>query len=339
MKKYALVYALIGLASAVAISCGGGGGSKDPTATAVPQPMDPAAILNANKTSVVKIEVSGPDGNGWGSGIVYQDGTHVLTNAHVVVGAGSVKVVDPADGTRSFPAKVVALSSCDDVALLSIDRAVGLTPAKLGDSAKLQPGQQVVTLGFPGTLSTGPSNPIITQGNVSRINATFASGGQRDLVQHTAPINPGNSGGPLFNMFGEVVGINSYYAYDKQAENYAITIHEAVAIAEKLKAGKNLDYIGISLTPNYRQLAVDWDLPYIDGLVITGIDPGSPADKAKLDTGYLIFELNGTSVETVGQFCDVVRSQSSGSTLRVRFGWYDTAGKPFSNFVYDVIVP
>src|SRR5262249_16705442 len=156
---------------------------------------------------------------------------------------------------------------------------------------------------------------------------------------HTAPINPGNSGGPLFNNLGEVIGLNAYTAIGRQSENYAITINEARTIAEKLKAGKNLDYIGISLRPNDSDYAYHENLAYIDGLAITAVDPGSAADKANLDVGYLIFELNGTPVSTVGQFCDVIRSHGSGDTIRVRFGAYDTNGKPFNNFIYNVVLP
>lgn len=332
LRPLAWLVALV-VASAVLAACGGGGSSK---------PISNADLIEKNKYSVVDVIVTRGYGGGGGTGVVWEESKYILTNAHVVTGAGAIKIVDPDNGNRTYSARVVALSSCDDIALLEVDRGPNLKPAKFGDSKKVRAGDPVTTLGFPGTLSSGPHTPIITTGTVSRVPASFEDTGQRDLIQNTAPINPGNSGGPLYNERGEVIGLNSYSARGRQGENYAIASNEAVAIAKKLKEGKNLDYIGISVERNYEALAYEHDLAYIDGLVITGVDPGSPADKAKpgpLEPTYLIFELNGTSVETVGEFCDFIRSRKSGETIRVRFGAYDERDRPFNNFIYDVIMP
>jgi serine protease Do len=340
----------------VAVACGGGDNSSkitptansttqkstEPAATPTPKQLDAAGILELNKNSVVKILTTSSGGQGGGSGVVWEDSSHVLTNAHVVVGTGSIKVVDPNDGSRTFPAKVVALSSCDDIALLSIDRGQNLKAATIGDSDAVKPGDHVVTLGFPGTISAGPNNAIVTEGNISRVHATFTFGGQRDLLQHTAPINPGNSGGPLFNLKGEVIGLNAYSARGAQSENYAISINEAKQVAQDLKAGKNLTYIGVTLEPNDRDFAQQNHLAYIDGLVIMAIDPGSPADKAQpfaLQTSELIFDVNGTPVNSVGDFCDILRSRSSGQTLNIQFGAFDTNGKPNDTYQYQVVMP
>ncbi len=333
------------------VACGGGSKSSDSTATpaepaatateAGPVEQSAAEILENNKTSVVDVLTNTPYGSGGGTGIVFEDGTHVLTDAHVVIGASSIKVVDPADSTQTFPARVQGLSSCDDVALLTVDRATDLKPAKFGDSSQMQPGDHVVSLGFPGTLSSGPALPVVTDGTVSRLNAEFDFSGQRNLIQNTAPINPGNSGGPLFNKYGEVIGLNSYNAIGSQSENYAIASNEALAVAKELKAGKNLDYIGISLQPNYADFAAQYDLPYTDGLVVMGVDPGSAADQADpypLQSGYLIYQVNDTDVYTVGDVCDILRSQNSGATLRILFSWYDSNNDP-ADYTTDVVMP
>jgi S1-C subfamily serine protease len=318
--------------------------AQSPTAAASPTPavLDAGAILEKNRNSVVKVLATVPGGEGSGTGVVWQDSNHVLTNAHVVVGAGAIKVVDPLDGSRSWPARVVALSSCDDVALLSVDRAENLKPASFADSNTVRPGDHVVALGYPGTLSAGPNNAIVTEGTISRIKATFEFSGQRDLLQHTAPINPGNSGGPLFNMAGQVIGLNSYAARGRQAENYAISMNEVKVVAEDLEAGKNLTYLGITIEPNDPDFAFENDLAYTNGLVILAKDPGSPADEADpfpLEVGYIIFQVNGVDVTNVGEFCDIIRSRSSGETLNIRFGAYDENDEPYDNFQYKVKVP
>ncbi|MGB4862728.1 MAG: trypsin-like peptidase domain-containing protein [Tepidiformaceae bacterium] len=348
LKARTLVFIL---AASLLAGCSGGDDTPKPSptsdsptavpATATPATLDAATILDRNKNSVVNIITSTPNGEGGGTGVVWEDATHILTAAHVVIGAGAIKVVDPNEGSRTFPAKVVGLSACDDIAVLSVDRAQNLKPATIGDSETVKPGDHVVTLGFPATISSGPNTPILSEGNVSRVHASFGYSGQSDLIQHAIPTNPGNSGGPLFNNKGEVVAIHAYAARNRQNENYAIAIDEAKTVAKAVAGGKNLDYIGISITPNDPDFADQNDLAYTDGLVITAIDPGSAAAKAKpypLEVGNLIFEVNSTPVETVGQFCDVLRSHTAGQTLQIRFGAYGQDGNPFNNFIRDLVI-
>ncbi len=304
-------------------ACGGGGDDDDdggdtPTAESPTQSKDltPQEIVSAMSQSVVHIKATYPEGTGGGSGIVWEDGTHIITNSHVVTGAGSIKVVDPKDG-KQISAKVVAQSPCDDVALLQVERG-NFTPARIGDSGKLSAGEQVVALGFPGTVTDQGSDKLtITRGIVSKVSDTVD--GYNDLIQTDAAINPGNSGGPLVNSRGEVIGINTLSARTKQGQNYAIAINEAKFVAEKLKAGKNLNWIGVRLEPNYQGLASELGikLAYIDGLVVTGIDTGSPADKAKLGYSDLIYTVDNVDVPTVGAFCDVLRSRKAGDKIRV----------------------
>ncbi|HMS57337.1 MAG TPA: trypsin-like peptidase domain-containing protein [Tepidiformaceae bacterium] len=310
-------------------ACGGGGDDDDNTgdtggdATAAPtsaptQPKEltPQEIVAAMTQSVVHIKATYPEGVGGGSGIVWEDGTHILTNAHVVTGAGSIKVIDPKDG-RQISAKVVAQSPCDDVALLEVERG-NFTAAKIGDSTKLAAGEAVVALGFPGTVTDQGSDKLtITRGIVSKTAETID--GYNDLIQTDAAINPGNSGGPLMNMKGEVIGINTLSVRSKQGQNYAISIGEAKFVAEKLKKGKNINWIGARLEQNYQGLAqqLNIKLAYTDGIVITGIDTGSPAAKANLGYSDLIYYVDNVNVPTVGAFCDVLRSRKAGDKIRI----------------------
>jgi S1-C subfamily serine protease len=146
----------------------------------------------------------------------------------------------------------------------------------------------------------------------------------------------------LFNLRGEVIGLNAYSARGRQSENYAIAMNEAKTVAGELKPGKNLDYLGMTLEPNDSDFANQSGFAYVDGLAITAVDPGSAAATAKpapLQYGDLIFDVNGTTVQTVGDFCDILRSHSSGQTLNIRFGAYDQNNKPYDNFQYSVVIP
>jgi S1-C subfamily serine protease len=317
---------MIALLAAAALTVGacGGGDSKDETptppesgtATPADVTLTPQQIVDRLSSSVVRIRATYPEGVGGGSGIVWEDARHILTNAHVVLGAGAIKVVDPKDG-REVSARVVALSPCDDVALLEVERG-NFSPAPIGDSDKLEPGEEVVALGYPATYTDqGSSKLVVTRGIVSKAHDTFE--GLTDLIQTDAAINPGNSGGPLVNSRGQVVGINTLGFWGKQAQNYAIAINEATFVGGKLKAGKNLHYIGARIEQNYPGLAQELGikLAYTDGLVVTGIDAGSPADEAGLGYSDLIYYVDGVWVDSVGGFCDILRSRKPGDTIRL----------------------
>lgn len=309
-------------AAALAVGACGGDNGKEATpgpsesATAADATLTPQQIVERLSSSVVRIRATYPEGVGGGSGIVWEDARRILTNAHVVLGAGAIKVVDPKDG-REVSAKVIALSPCDDVALLEVERG-NFTPAPIGDSARLEPGEEVVALGYPSTFTDqGSSKLVVTRGIVSKVHDSFE--GLTDLIQTDAAINPGNSGGPLVNSRGQVVGINTLGFWGKQAQNFAIAINEAVFVGGKLKAGKHLHYIGARIEQNYPGLAQELGirLAYTDGLLVTGVDAGSPADEAGLGYSDLIYYVDGVWVDSVGGFCDVLRSRKAGDTIRL----------------------
>jgi serine protease Do len=335
VKRLSTLLILTALAIPFGLACGGGDDddSSEPTATSPTnvQPPTLQQIVDANKQSIVEIITSSAEGDGGGTGIVWENDKQIITNAHVVIGAATIKVADPADKGKTYPAKVIALSACDDVALLSVERG-NFKPLKTGDSSKVEAGTPVVALGFPGVAGqSGGSGLVVTEGIASRTKASFPDSGQTDLIQHTSPINPGNSGGPLFNRQGEVIGLNAYTIRGAQAENYAIAINEALFVANKLKAGKNLDYVGLNVVTNSRALAEQEGLPYIDGLAIVSVAPGSAATKTKpyaLEAGYTVGFIDGKFIQDVGTYCDVLRSHKSGDTVKIRFGAFDTNGDP-----------
>lgn len=271
--------------------------------------------------SVVNIQVThasrrAPQGviHGGGSGVIIAPDGYILTNSHVVHGAVALDVT-LADG-RDFRAERVGEDPETDLAVIRID-APGVVAARMGDSSRLKVGQLVIAIGNPfGFQAT------VTAGVVSALGRTLRGMSGRaieDIIQTDAALNPGNSGGPLVNNRGEVIGINTLGFRGKQAQNYAIAVNEAKFVADKLKAGKNLNYIGVRLEQNYRGLAQELgiQLAYIDGLVITGVDAGSPADQAGLGYSDLVYYVDNVWVETVGEFCDVLRSRKPGDTVRV----------------------
>ncbi|MGE5597734.1 MAG: S1C family serine protease [Hyphomicrobiales bacterium] len=341
MRAFALA---AGLALSMVLVAGCGGGDDDdseagststakPAESASPATLTSEQIVEQLTGSVVRVDATYPEGSGGGSGVVWEQPDRVLTNAHVVLGAGAIKIIDPNDG-RALPAKVIALSPCDDLALLSVDRA-NLKPAKIGSSKALKTGEEVVALGFPSSYTDTTRQLTVTRGIVSKLGDRL--NGLQDLIVTDAAINPGNSGGPLVNLHGEVIGINSLTSRVQQSTNYAIASDEAKFVSERLKEGKNLDYLGARLEQNYRGLAEELgiQLAYIDGLLVTGVDAGSPADKAQLVYSDLIYELDDVPVETVGDVCDVLRSRKAGDNVRVEFVRTYTDGS-FDEFYTDV---
>lgn len=308
-----------------------------PMATATPSQLTPEQIVAKMKDSVVNIEATYPDGVGGGTGIVWGDATHIVTNAHVVAGAGAIKVVEPSTG-KTVSAKVVALSSCDDVALLSVG-AGNFVPATLADEDSINPGEAAVALGFPATATDASGLKLsVTQGIVSKLGEAYD--GREDLIQTDAPINSGNSGGPLVDAQGNVIGMNTLSSTTGQNINYAIAIGQVQKVADQLASGKNIDYIGVNLTENYPGLADDLGilLAYTDGLVVTGVDAGSPAETGGLVFSDLIYYIDNVPVTTVGDVCDILRSRSSGATLSVDFVRTYTDGTD-DEFLADVVVP
>jgi S1-C subfamily serine protease len=223
-----------------------------PAATAVVQPasssrlagssLDVAAIAAAVEPVVVSIQASSDRGpfaaTSAGSGIILTADGEVLTNAHVVEGASAIKVT-LAGQTQARDAELVGIDTSSDLALLRISGVSGLPTAKLGSSADLQVGDDVVAIGNALALQGGPT---VTRGIVSGLNRNLETGdgGMTGLIQTDASISSGNSGGPLVNAAGQIIGINTAVAVSSQsttAENigFAIPIDKALSVVERLR--------------------------------------------------------------------------------------------------------
>ncbi|MBS7639091.1 MAG: trypsin-like peptidase domain-containing protein [Candidatus Bathyarchaeia archaeon] len=234
---------------------------------------------------------------GIGSGFIFDERGYILTNYHVVEGAGKI-VVTLADG-RVFEARLIGAYRGLDIAVLKID-AENLAVANLGDSDKLRVGQRVFAIGNPFGLAGGPT---VTSGVISALRRTIHSerGIFRDLVQTDAAINPGNSGGPLINIDGEVIAINTAIIPFAQGIGFAIPINAAKEVArEIIMYGSYMKpWLGIAGVTVNRQIAEHYGLPVERGALVVRVTPGSPADKAGIERGDIILEFDGKRINSM----------------------------------------
>jgi serine protease Do len=286
-------------------------------------------------------QFGGRGGPGTGSGFVYDNHGHILTNNHVVESAEKITVAFH-DGTEAI-ATVVGTDAKADVAVIKVDNT-SYPPLPRGDSSKLRVGELVMAVGSPFELSQTVTTGIIsaTERNEVGINE------YESFLQTDAPINPGNSGGPLVNMSGEVIGVNSAIVTGGRGNDgigFAVPIDMAANVADQLiKDGKvHRARIGIKLgvlTPVLaKQLGLE---PGTKGILIDDVVPGSPAEKAGLKQGDVIVGFAGEKVTSRPTFRLKVASSPAGKSYEID---YFREGKrqattitpaPAENVVFDL---
>ena len=233
--------------------------------------------------------------NSLGSGFIISTDGYVLTNAHVVEAADEITV--KLNDKREFKAKVIGSDKRTDIALIKID-ATGLPAVKFGDPNRLKVGEWVIAIGSP----FGFENSV-TAGIVSAKGRSLPQENFVPFIQTDAAVNPGNSGGPLFNMRGEVVGINSQI-YSRTGGfmglSFSIPIDVANDIATQLKtAGKvTRGRIGVVIQPVTKELAESFGLPKPAGALVSSVEKGSPAEKAGIEAGDVILKFGGKDVNS-----------------------------------------
>jgi len=261
---------------------------------------------------------------GQGSGFIIDPNGMILTNAHVVSGADTVKVTLK-DG-RSFRGDVRGIDEPSDLAVVKID-GQNLPVASLGNSSSVQVGDWAIAVGNPLGLDN-----TVTLGIISTLNRSSAQAGipdkRLDFIQTDAAINPGNSGGPLLNALGEVIGINTAIRAEAQGIGFAIPIDKAKAIKDPLARGEKIPhpYIGIrmlTLTPELakqsnRDPNTALTVPEINGVLVVQVMPSSPAAAAGLRRGDVIVEINGKLVTTAEQLQVAVENSRVGQPLRFK---------------------
>jgi len=234
-------------------------------------------------------------GQSLGSGFLIHPEGYVLTNNHVVENASDIKVT-LADG-KEYEAKVIGRDKATDVALIKLEKAAGLPTVALGDSDALEQGDYVVALGSPFGFKESVSFGIVSAKDRSLNSTAFD-----DFIQTDAAINQGNSGGPLFNLKGEVVGINTAIISPQlgQGLGFAVPVNMAKALIPQLLQGKVArGYLGVTVGPLTPDLAQGFGLPAgATGALIQNVQPGSPAEKAGVQAGDVVTSVNGQKVET-----------------------------------------
>ena len=264
-----------------------------------------------------------PPAHGEGSGFIVTPDGYILTNAHVV--ADTTEVTVRLTDRREFTAKVVGVDRRTDVAVIRID-GKNLPTVRIGDASKLRPGEWVVAIGSP----FGFDNSV-TAGIVSATARSLPDGQYTPFIQTDAAVNPGNSGGPLFNMAGEVVGINSQI-YSRTGGfmgiSFAIPIDIAIDVKEQLiKSGRvQRGKIGVLVQDVGQQLADSFGLDRPRGAIVSQVENGGPAAKAGLKAGDVVLAVNGQPIERSGQLSSAISQIRPGARASLDV-WRDRASR------------
>jgi serine protease Do len=249
---------------------------------------------------------------GSGSGVIMSQDGYILTNNHVVEGAKEVTVT-MAD-SQVYKAKVVGHDPKTDLAVLKIDPKAALPVAPMGNSTDLKVGEWVVAIGNPFGLGH-----TVTAGIVSAKGRVIGAGPYDDFIQTDAPINPGNSGGPLFNMRGELVGINTAIVASGQGIGFAIPIDLAKPLIPQLMTTGEVTrgYLGVSIQSVTPELAKAMKLEERQGALVSEVVSGGPAAKAGLHQGDVIVDFNGTTIKDARDLPAVVARTPVGEEVTV----------------------
>jgi serine protease Do len=252
---------------------------------------------------------------GLGSGFIISSDGVILTNAHVVAEATeiTVKLTD----RREFDAKVLGVDKRTDIAVLKID-AKNLPAVKIGHASELKVGEWVAAIGSP----FGFENTI-TSGIVSAKARALPDENYVPFIQTDVAVNPGNSGGPLFNMDGEVIGMNSQIFSRTggfMGLSFAIPIDVAMQVKDDLVHNGKVTRgrIGVQIQDMNQALANSFGLPKPQGALIAGVEPGSPAEKAGLKSGDVVLGVNGKEINQVSELSGAIAATKPGNNTRLQ---------------------
>ena len=289
--------------------------------------MTDAEVYAANANSVVSINVTGTSGTNFfgqpvqtasaGSGFVLTKDGYIVTNYHVVKDADTVKVTMYNGDT--YDAKYIGGDEDYDIAVIKVE-AADLQPVTLGNSDNLNVGDHVLAVGNPlGELTFSMSG-----GMVSCVNrAINVDGTPFNMIQTDASINPGHSGGPLFNQYGEVVGIvsakySSYSSESVEGLGFAIPINDVIAMIQDIMTNgyvTNKPYLGITGGTMTSQMAAQYRYDVTEGVFVYSVEEGSAAAQAGLKMGDVILKVDDTEIESMEDLTAVKKQYSAGDTV------------------------
>ncbi len=248
-----------------------------------------------------------------GSGFVISKDGYILTNNHVVEKADEIKI--KLDNGKEYEAHIVGRDPKTDLALIKVKPDADFPdPAVLGDSDKIRVGDWVIAVGNPFGLGH-----TVTAGIISAKGRIIGAGPYDDFLQTDAAINPGNSGGPLFNINGEVVGINTAIVARGQGIGFAIPINMAKELLPQLKKGEIIrGWLGVLIQDVTPELAKSFGLKEAKGALVADIVADGPADKAGLKRGDIIVGFNGKEVSDSHALSRIVAATRPGTTVKIK---------------------
>jgi S1-C subfamily serine protease len=297
----------------------------------------------------VNVQLSTPNVQAAGTGIVLDASGVVLTNNHVITGASSINVTDVGNG-QSYPATVVGYDRAHDIAVLQLQGASGLPTATIGDSGTVAVGDPIAAIGNAGGRG---GTPNIVGGTVSALNQTVTVSDEitgrteqlTGLIEVAAGIQPGDSGGPLINATGQVIGINTAGSASAQSgqpgdDGLAIPINDAITISKQIQTGTTSSTIHIGATGVLGILVADnagsrpsrhgrqahrHNATIVPSATVTGLVSGSPAGQAGLAAGDVIVSLDGTTIDSPATLVTALTAHHPGDSVQVT--WVDPAGQ------------
>lgn len=285
------------------------------SAIAVVQQVGDSVVTVINQQMFQGFDTVQPVGSGTGF-IVDQQG-HIVTNWHVVQG-GQEFLVILSNGERR-PATLVGSDPISDLAVVQISGELPAV-ASFGDSDQLQVGESVLAIGSP----LGTYTNTVTEGIVSALGRDLPQSNYNNLIQHDAAINPGNSGGPLFNMQGQVIGVNTLGVSEDNGQSiqglfFALPGNQVNSIVSRLIADGRVVYpfFGITYQTINWQNAAQANLPVDNGVYISEVSAGGPAEAAGLQPGDIVVSIDGVAIDQRNAFAEVLFLHQPGETVTV----------------------
>ncbi len=249
-----------------------------------------------------------------GSGFILNEEGYILSNAHVVFNATEIRVATTEQG-KEYPARIIGVDRLTDTALLKIEPDEPLTALPLADSDELEVGEMVLAIGNPlGLTHTVTSGLVSAKERVApQLNRQML-----DFIQTDSAINPGSSGGPLINLYGEVVGINTAIISTAQLVGFAIPINIVKEVAPLLVVGKpERGWFGVSARPLSAKDRDELNFSGDNGILVLGVEAGSPAEKAGVQTKDIIVEVNGQKIDRFLKFRRKLLGLTPGQKIRL----------------------